>query len=210
MFADSPLRGFNVPQNQRLLDRDPGLRMRGRDQDPQASGINGKRLRQSEFHAEVRDAVQTACVRFTAVPARLMQIAVPLRQPSPQFLREIDIRGELLQSWSRDALQNEIGILGPLPGFGIQGLPELIGSMAPRPAQIKGKFPETFQARWQNMIELYALICCLSSVRPPQSARFGTSHFPWQSHLTVHHASVCGIIGCVVPCLFLFSESICN
>jgi hypothetical protein len=78
-------------------------------------------------------------------PARLREAIAVLGDEGVQLSDEIFILGQLLERLAAGVLQNQPWIVGLLPEFGGNMLPEGVGDMAPGPAQVEGKFSQAGQ-----------------------------------------------------------------
>src|SRR5919109_822186 len=88
-------------------------------QDPQATSIERQRPTQPKLHAEVSHGMEAPLRIGLSEPARLMQ-AVPIRLQEPLKLAGVAwTSGQFLESFLRNALQNQPGVLGQSPDLWI-------------------------------------------------------------------------------------------
>ena len=111
-------------------------------QDAESAGINGQRFIQAEFHAEIGDVGQRRLGPGPLKPClSFMGCALCPAQFGKQG-NKFRIPGKLGQVFSTDHLQDKPRVMGALPEFRVNALPEVIGGMAPGPAQVNGQFPK--------------------------------------------------------------------
>ena len=113
----------------------------------QAAGIDWQRLAQHEFHAEVCDPLHGAIRMCLLEPGRGMRDLVRLRGKPRQGRVECRVGQHLRQSFGRSGAEHHPGIVRALPQLRLELFPELVGGVAPRPAQIQGQPAQHFDVR---------------------------------------------------------------
>ncbi len=114
-------------------------------QHPQAARVDGQRLAQPEFHAEICDGLQR-CIRVRVLePAGALLVLVALDEPILELFLQVFVFGGLLQALLVGVEQDHVGVLGALPGLGIEPVPDSPGQFAAGPAQIQRQIGQVLQ-----------------------------------------------------------------
>ena len=179
-----------------------GLQMIPRE-DAQATGVDGQAAAQAVLHAEVGDA-QVVPLRIPeAEPAPLPHVAAQIVERPVQMGEERRILGRPLQSFSRDAAQQQNGVVSAfLEQLRIEMLEHPEGARIPGPAQVERQLDQPTQA-WGD-IWMDAELMDLSHKEPLAVGGPGPRHlrraFPAgkddQLHLTGLSHSAPGRLGC--------------
>jgi hypothetical protein len=111
----------------------------------QSARVDGQRIAQHIFHAEVSDCTQPRIRLRRLKPALPLVARGPFRQDFLQFLVEAHIGERRIELWPRYSLQHQPCVVRQIPEFGIKLSPEFVRGMIPRRAQIERQFRDRLQ-----------------------------------------------------------------
>jgi hypothetical protein len=131
--------------------------------------VQRQRLREAKLHTEIRHASKRLIGIGLAKPAGLAEIALARVVEAAELIEEPRVGGQLLEALARHVLENGPGVFRSLPDDGVDGTPEAIRRVTPRPTQVTSEVAQTFERGRQRTIQRAAHFPECGSGPPPRS-----------------------------------------